>query len=319
MNKLLSHHFFWKHAVRNGFFSKPTRVLYRKSMALVRFTYVGMLMLLFVHFYAGNNAGTQLMYHPLWPVQFLKSVPVNQLYLFFHVVLFLVFSFTAMYPRKVGWRLLSFVFYFMYVAFLNSFGKINHSLHLPLILLFCLVFVPDKKTNQYREKTILAVATAQFFVLFAYSLTGFWKVFWGVIEFFTKDVSLFSPLTMRNIIIRDYQLTSPTLVGEFLLEYYIIAWWVYLVAVYVEFFSVLVFFKPQLHRIWGCLLLGLHFGTHLILNVNMHPAPLVLGVLFINSPFYKKTSVLNSIKTLPIIDWFTFFTQKFLQKKPNNF
>ena len=67
---------------------------------------------------------------------------------------------------------------------------------------------PEEKESNYKIKSVLIFASAQFFLLMAYSLTGFWKVFWGIIELFTKEVSLFSPLTLRNTIIYQFQLTE---------------------------------------------------------------------------------------------------------------
>src|SRR5690606_41501863 len=130
MKEITKSHFFWRLTdLKYSLFSKPVKLLYKQCMSIVRFSYVGFILLLFVHLYAGNKSGDGLMYNPLWPVIFLKDIPVNYLYFGFHILLFLAFSLTALYPKKIFLRFFSFAFYFLYVAFLNSFGKINHSLH----------------------------------------------------------------------------------------------------------------------------------------------------------------------------------------------
>jgi len=166
--------------------------------------------------------------------------------------------------------------------------------------LFCFALIPKTDAKNYQEKTILLFASAQFFLLTAYSLTGFWKLFWGVIEFFTKEVSLFSPLSFRNVVVVQFQHAEPTVLGTFFLEHYFIGWLLYLLIVYVEFFAVFIFFKPNLHRLWGVLLLMLHFGTYVLLNVNMFTAPFYIGILLLMSPFATSTNFKTTLSAVPI-------------------
>ncbi|MEJ6791811.1 MAG: hypothetical protein QNK89_03490 [Lacinutrix sp.] len=70
----------------------------------------------------------------------------------------------------------------------------------------------------------------------AYSLTGFWKLFWGVIQLFSVEVSLFSPLSLRNTLIYQFQVGDPTLVGAWFIEHYVLGYMFYLLAVAIELF-----------------------------------------------------------------------------------
>lgn len=302
MKSALKDHFFWKYAcIKNGLFDQDTNELYRRSKTVVQYTYLCFLLIVFVHFFAGKAAGAETMLMPLWPVVFLSEVPLNLLYPVFHFGLLVSTLFVILYPEKRSGRVLVFVLYFLYVAILNSFGKINHALHLALMILFCFALMPKTTTKNFREKTLLIFATAQFFLLTAYSLTGFWKVFWGVIEFFTKEVSLFSPLSLRNVLVAQFQHVDPTVLGTFFMKYYFVGWLLYLFIIYVEFFAVFIFFKPNLHRLWGVLLLMLHFGTYVLLGVNKFTAPFAIGMLLLMSPFATSTGFKTTLRAVPVV------------------
>ncbi|MFL0352248.1 hypothetical protein [Xanthomarina sp. GH4-25] len=300
MKEITKSHFFWKNA--NGkwpLFSKPKEVLYSEIMTIVKFSYLFFLFALFVQLFADKHDANMKMIDPLWPMVVFKNISAGYLTLFFQINLFISFIWLCVKPNQKFFKVYAFIIYFLYIAFNNSFGKINHGSHLSLMILFCYMFIPTNRKDKYQEKTILTFATAQFFLLMAYSLSGAWKLFWGIVEFFNKDVSLFSPYSFRNVIIEQYQYVDPTLIGAWFLEHYYIGWVMYLAVVYIEICSVFIFFKPNLHKIWGVLLLSLHLGIHFILRVNMFSAPLYIGVLFLMSPFYLKTDFKTTLLSLP--------------------
>ena len=314
MKEITKNHIFWKYA--NGIlplFSKPKEELYNEIMTIVKFSYLFFLFALFVNLFADNHDGNTKMIDPLWPMMLVNDISTGYLTLFFQINLFISFVWLCLKQNQKFFKVYVFIIYFLYIAFNNSFGKINHGSHLCLMILFCFMFIPTHGKNKYQEKTILTFATAQFFLLMAYSLTGAWKLLWGVVEFLTKEVSLFSPLSFRNVIITQYQFVDPTIIGAWFLEHYYIGWLMYLAVVYIEICSVFIFFKPNLHKIWGVLLLSLHLGIHFILQVNMFSAPLYIGLLLIMSPFYLKTDVKTTLLSLPVV----FETRLLFQKIRN--
>ena len=295
-------HYFWKHTIgRFSIFEKPIDKLYENIQIIIKFSYVFFLVLVFNSVFNVQELEIAERINPLWPLTILNGVPSVYLTLWFKVSLLLSFALLCFKGHNLSLKIFAFINFFLFVAFTNSFGKINHGLYLPLMYLFCLMFIPNSKKEHYKEKTVLMFATMQFFLLLTYTLTGFWKLFWGVIEFFNADVSLFSPLSIRNVIILQNQMIEPTLVGTWLIENYWVAWFLYLGVVYIELFSIVVFFKANLHKIWGVLLLFLHAGIALALDVSMYGAVMCVGLLMIMSPFNKVSNFKETIKNLPIV------------------
>jgi len=310
LNKLLENHFFWKFVInKTSIFDKPTAFLFDNIKGVVKFSYVAFSIIVFIQLGKIDDLANSILVDALWPVSF-----VNQQNLFFVVyflALNLVLSLGLVLQKNTQWtRIYVLVIYFLLVALSNSFGKINHASHLVLIPLLCFALMPDKERSNYKEKTILMFLSAKFFLLIAYTLTGFWKVFWGVIEFFTQSVSLFSPLSFRNVLIYQFEITPKTVLGDWFIEHYVIGWILYVLVIYLELFSIIVFFKPKLYKTWGIGLIMLHIGLGVILGVNNYMAPFAIGLLLILSPFQKETSFKEMCFNLPIIDWFYHFKMK---------
>ena len=304
MIELVKNHFFWKYTIgRISLFSKPVDKLYDEIQIIIKFSYVFFLFLTFINVFNIRDIEAAERINPLWPITLFNGISSVYLALYFKISLLGSFVLLCFKNNSKFLRVFAFINFFLFVAFTNSFGKINHGLYLPLMYLFCISLMPSNRKEQYKEKTILMFATAQLFLLITYSLTGFWKVFWGIIEFFTGQVSLFSPLSMRNVIILQNEIIEPTLLGDWLVEHYVIGWILYLGAVYIELFSVIIFFRANLHKVWGILLLLLHAGIALTLNVSMYGAIMCIGLLLLMSPFNTKFSFKETILSLPIVNF----------------
>lgn len=302
MIEFLKDHYFWKYTFgKFPIFNKPVDKLYSDIQTIVKFSYVLFLVLILDNVFNIRELESAERINPLWPLEVFKGVSSVYLALYFKLSLLLSFVLLCFKNNNLFLKIFAFINFFLFVAFTNSFGKINHGLYLPLMYLFGIIFMPNSNKAHYKEKTILMFASMQFFLLLTYSLTGFWKVFWGVIECFNGQVSLFSPLSMRNVIILQNQLIEPTVVGSWLVENYWIAWFLYLGAVYIELFSILIFFRANLHKIWGVLLLFLHAGIALALDVSMYGAIICIGLFLIMSPFNYRTNFRKTITSLPII------------------
>jgi hypothetical protein len=310
LNKLLENHFFWKFiSNKTAILDKSTSILFSDINRLVKFSYVAFSLITFIQLGRIDHLGTSKLIDTLWPVSFVNQE--NLLFIAYFLSINLALSLILVLLKNTQWsRIYLFVVYFLLVALTNSFGKINHSSHLVLIPLFCFALMPSQESSNYKEKTILMFLSAKFFLLLAYTLTGFWKVFWGVIELFTQNVSLFSPLSFRNILIYQFEITPKTVLGDWFIEHYVIGWVLYLLVIYIELFSIIVFFKPNLYKIWGIGLIMLHIGLSIILGVHNYMAPFAIGILLILSPFHKETSIKDTWLNFPVIDWFNCFKKK---------
>ena len=286
----LENHFFWKYAcVDNGIFSKSIDLLYGRISIIMKWTYLFLLLFTFAKILNSDYLLEASLVNPLWPIKLMGFISSEFLLYFIQYSLVFLFLFLSCNSKPWILRIITFLIFFVYVSLTNSFGKINHSLHLPLMVLFCFALIPNKKVYDYKSKTILMFASAQFFLLLAYSLTGFWKLFWGIIQLFKGEVSIFSHLSFRNILIEQFQNFEAPILGVLFIEHYVIGWLAYLGVILIELFSILVFFKPKLHKTWGILLILLHFSTAMILNVHMYASIISIGALLIMSPFaYKK-------------------------------
>lgn len=302
LNNSLKDHFFWKHIVgRTSIFALPKNQLYEGVHTLMRFFYATVLIVVFVHLFNVHDVATSQIVEPLWPVFFVDQD--NLLFVTFFLQISLILTTVLAVIRHIqSFRIGVFIFYFLYAALINSFGKINHGLHFILIPLFCFALIPNKTSAHFKEKALLMFLSAKFFLLLAYSLTGFWKLFWGVIEYFTKGVSLFSGLSFRNVLILQFEIKPITFFGEWFLEHYILGYIAYLFVIYLEFFSITIFFKPTLYKTWGVLLVIMKLGLALVLDVNNYISIAAIGFLLLLSPFSKETSVINTLKSLPIVD-----------------
>ena len=310
MNKGLENHFFWKFVLnKTSVLDKTSAILFNDIRRVVKFSYVAFLIIVFIQLGRIDDLGTSTLIDALWPVSFINQQ--NLLFITYFLSINLVLSLILVILTSTQWsRIYLFVVYFLLAALTNSFGKINHASHLVLIPLFCFALMPSKESSNYKEKTILMFLSAKFFLLAAYALSGFWKVFWGVIEFFTQNVSLFSPLSFRNILIYQFEIKPKTVLGDWFIEHYFIGWVLYLLVIYFELFSIVVFFKSNLYKIWGVGLIMLHVGLGVILGVNNYMAPFAIGVLLILSPFQKETSFKEMWLNVPIIDCFKYLKIK---------
>ncbi len=75
------------------------------------------------------------------------------------------------------------------------------------------------------------------------------------------------------------------LLADFFVQHLWLAWPVHLLVIYIELFALVAVFRPELHRLWGLLLLTFHLMVWLLLGIVFAYQPLVIAPLFIWSPF----------------------------------
>lgn len=183
------------------------------------------------------------------------------------------------------------LFLLQYMAIVNSPTKINHSLHAWLYVSWIFIALPD---GHWRERTRLAerfrllyvFAVAQFAVLFAYTLTGLWKVWEGSLALVHHQTSGFDPSGFSYIIAERLLATDAnTIAGPFFVQHELPGWALFVGTMYLESASVVVAFRPRLHKVWGIGLIGFHLGTLIVMGFTFNQNIVLLGLLFILSPF----------------------------------
>lgn len=196
----------------------------------------------------------------------------------------------AFFPKWRTARLAFSVTLLQYLAIKYGFGKINHSLHGWFWVSAFMVFLPtargwDARSARSRQMVLGTFWSAQVMVLFFYTLTGLWKLYFAFYDLTTDRVSAlelrgFSLITANRILATDQE----TLLGEFLVEHQVIGWALFNGTMYLETVALLIAFRPRLHRLFGAGLIMFHLGTLVAMGFTFSENIALVGLLFLCSP-----------------------------------
>ncbi len=194
-------------------------------------------------------------------------------------------------PHRRLARLGFLVGYSAYLGLVNGYGKAyGHYTGWWYVALF-FVLIPDqgfrgRGSATTRHRFLTGIWTAQLGLLVMYSLSGAWKVLFAAYDLVSGDrLSTLHPDGFSMILAdRILETNERTLLGDTLLDLPWLGWALYLGTVYLETASLLIAFRPRLHRIWGFGLLLFHVGTQLLMNFTFLPNIALLGLLFVGSP-----------------------------------
>lgn len=195
-----------------------------------------------------------------------------------------------------------------HMALVNSFFKINHGMHAWFFMSAVFVLLPDGRWRSRqrisdRHNFLSVLWCSQLVVLLFYSLTGVWKVVTAVGQFAAGEVSAFH-FHGFSLILANRLLASDvdSVIGDFLVRQEMIGWALFLGTMYLESFSIVVAFRPRLHRIWGIGLILFHVGTQLAMVINFQPNILLLGIFFVTSPFLPdRLDLKATVLDLPVV------------------
>jgi hypothetical protein len=214
----------------------------------------------------------------------------------------------------VWWRLLAVrilvsAALLLYAAFDNSFGAINHGHHEWFWLSVCFWFLPTGRadaiaaTRVKRMEFLTAFSLAPLLILVFYTLSGIYKCYYALAALVHGRVGGFSPEAMAITTAgRAFQTGSEPMWGEFAINHPLLGWPFYLGLYFAEIVSLLVFFRPQLHRAWGMVLIMFHFGTLLFMDIVFGKHVLINGMLFVMSPFaLGKYSLQQQLENVPVL------------------
>ena len=180
-----------------------------------------------------------------------------------------------------------------YVALKNSYGKIGHSNHLPLLVSLLLIFLPrgwerpaPRTTRTLRQGTLAVFWLCGAAVLLTYTMSGLGKLGGAVYQLARLEPNAFAPGALgAHIAQRLLQTDSHSLLGAWIIDHPWLTWPAMPFAVYLELFSFVVAFRPALARGWAALLVVFHVGNYFTMAIAFPASCFLLALLFFRSPF----------------------------------
>ena len=228
---------------------------------------------------------------PLWPVAWLQFVDLRSGVLAI-LILYLVGALIgAIFPTNRSARTLTFLSVFEFTAFENSFGKINHSMHLWVLTAFILIFLPQ--IRQARDETPRHLRQ-RFLIIFwgcqAESSSCLLHVRPGEIArrflpgLHRSNSHLFAGGVLDGGGRRLQQTASVSLLGPWLIAHPVVGWPFMIADLYLQPFPSGPRSGQRLHRFWAIALILFHIGSYLFLAINFAPMALLVAILLLNSP-----------------------------------
>jgi hypothetical protein len=246
----------------------------------------------------------------LWPVWWLEAVPLREGMLGILSGYLAMAFLGAVFSDRRWVRALVFVGLLEFVALDNSFGKINHNYHLWVLTAFLLIFLPDTRARianrAMRQRFVTIFWSCQAIVLLTYTMSGVGKVAGAIYQLFAGQNNILMSTGFVSIIAnRLLETNSSSWLGPWLIAHPWLGWPLMLGSVYLELFAFWAAFRPALQRWWGTGLILFHVGVYLLMGIAFSPAILLVGLLFLVSPFQGEKRVRGAVvNQLPIISWF---------------
>ena len=254
---------------------------------------------------------SQKEFEPLWPIYWLKYVEVQSgimVILYLHLIGGLL---AIICPQWRIARILVFLTLLEFIAFDNSFGKIDHGGHIALLLSFILILLPSEwhspqnKSKYIRAATLTVFSGCQVLIMLTYTMSGIGKLFGVLIQAPQGEIHGLAPQALASYIAnRMLHIDFTSYLGPWLVENYYVGWLLMLGTVYLQFFSLWAAFRPSLHQLWGLSLILLHISIFLTMRINFAQNCLWLGLFFVNSPFRpQKFDWRQIVRDLPLVGY----------------
>ncbi|HEX8520772.1 MAG TPA: hypothetical protein VF669_00865 [Tepidisphaeraceae bacterium] len=217
----------------------------------------------------------------------------------------------ASFPMRRICRILAALGMLQFGAFYNSFGAINHGPHAWIWVAVIFIFLPngDPRTDPTsvarRQRYLRVFWSAQFAVLFFYSISGAIKLAAAAIQISQGQVHAFSPDALARHTAYNLQsdaFQSPFIIGPWLVRHPTVGWPFFLGAIYLETFSALAAFRPALHRLWAVAVIIMHLSIFFVMNILFSWQILLIAILILPSPFAPTaTSLRTTLLALPLL------------------
>lgn len=166
----------------------------------------------------------------------------------------------------------------------------SHADILAVIVLLIFVLLPKNKNGINQKFNYLTVIMfAQFFTLMIYSVTGFWKIYYGFIQYHRDELSIFSPDAAKTYVFSELLIRKPvSYLGEYVINYTHFFGALLWIIVLIELFSIFIFFKPKWHKPWAFFLLAIHLSTFFSLNILFESMSVIAFAIMFMSPAQKR-------------------------------
>ena len=246
----------------------------------------------------------------LWPLYWVDPNYARTQLRVVATLCFLSSLLAVVFHRVLAIRILFCVLFLMSSTVANSSAGINHGTHAWFWVSFALIFLPGEKhatqNNSSRARMmsyITTVALVQTLLFLFYSMSGFWKIGIGIQAAIRGQDGGFSPQGLAyNLADRIVQTNTDPLLANFFIDNYFLAWFGLLAIMYIQFTAISVAFRPNLHRLWGMLLILFHLGTWLLMEILFNAHVLLLTMFFVFSPFRPEKIELRDIfADLPLL------------------
>ncbi len=230
---------------------------------------------------------------PLWPIFWVRWLPEELAVGALVIGLFTASLFAVLAPHLRTVRIAVFLLVLMTVAGELSFGYFKHYLHFWIWLSLVFVFFPLTKAMPpgalpgpaRRHLVVSWFFAAQVMIGIFYSLSGFWKAVRGVVVP-EGNLSSFHPDALPSLVMELWIYGErPTLLSDLFLQHLWIGWPGHLLVIYFELFALVAVFRPEMHRLFGSVLIAFHMSVWLLMGIHFPYQPVALALLFVFSPF----------------------------------
>jgi hypothetical protein len=241
------------------------------------------------YLYGAGLSGREI--DPLWPIFWIDAQSLAAWANLLAVGFVAAAIAAVVWPDRRAPKLVVAVLYLFCLAFENSFGSINHFAHFGLWVAICFAALPSASLDDLhrsrclRQQYVTVFFLAQCLIGLFYSMSGLRKFFFG---FYVPEgaYSSFAPEALPAMVVQRWlQTDESTLLAQFFLENLWMAQPAYLAVIYLELFTLVAVFRPELHRLWGVALVVFHIGVWMLIGISFDYQPMLVALLYVASPF----------------------------------
>jgi hypothetical protein len=287
---------------------RAQRASFDVAFTLVRVFYAANLYFTFTHLQLWSGFARLRALEPIWPVAWAESLGIATSVHLIMGLLLVGSVAAALLPGRRSARVAAFLGLFFFHALLNSFGKINHAFHGWILCAFVWIFLPDGTratlgaTRIRRQQLLNGFWGAMAIQGLCYSLAGSWKLLGVIPQAWHGQIHSLAPDALgAHIAHRLLQTDAQSLLGAFFIDHAWLGWPSFLFVIYLQIFALWSVFRPALHRVWGIGLISFHFMVFLTMGIVFEPPVLLMGLLFLCSPFAPEWRLREIARALPVL------------------
>ena len=193
-----------------------------------------------------------------------------------------------------------------FVALINSDGHGSHYLHMMMYPTFMFIFLPKDHSfgisRNKRAQVLQVFFMAQLSICIAYQMAGYSKITEIIRCLYdngARGCEIGGRIMTHMAAMEDIQYHWPTFSGDFLYRFPWVGGVLYYGIIWIHLISIIIAFRPHLHRFFMFYRICFHFGTLIFFGISFTPNILAMLSVFALSPFYYKIPFLKLILDLP--------------------